>query len=108
MIQKRKESKESKEKRFKSSFKNPSFINSDGVVITTSLGVKVPNNRNGEPMIEQALREFKRIVKDAKILDEYKDRQEYIKPSLKRRKMMQLAIRAEQLNSLDFYQSDIE
>lgn len=40
--------------------------------------------RNGD--INGALRKFKRKVQDAGILQEVRDRQEYVKPSLKRAK----------------------
>ena len=90
-----------KEKAIKISFKQPSFINSDGVIITTSLGVNVPKNKNGEYMIEQALREFKRIVKESGILDEYKDRREFKKPSARRRKQHQDACRMSKLKKTE-------
>jgi len=83
---------------FKPSFVRPSFINSDGLVITTSVGVIVPKNKNGELMFEQALREFKRIVKESGVLEAYRAKQEYSKPSVVNRKKRQTAKRIEKLN----------
>lgn len=54
------------------------------------LGVKVVNNQ-----IEPALRLWKRKVKDSGHLDELKERQQYTKPTAKRRRQKQLAVRAE-------------
>ena len=89
-----------KKKNFKASFKRPSFINSNGTIIAHSNGVKVPKNKNGEYMFEQALREFKKIVKESNILDEFKNRQEYIKPSAIKRKQLQRAIRVGKMDNL--------
>lgn len=55
-----------------------------------ALGVKVINKN-----VEAALRKWKRIVKESGVIDEYKSRREYIKPTTKRRKQKNDAIRAE-------------
>lgn len=55
-----------------------------------ALGVKVINNN-----VEAALRKWKRLVKESGVIDEYKSRREYIKPTTKRRKQKNDAIRAE-------------
>lgn len=56
-----------------------------------TIGVRVPGNSSRD--IEMALRKFKRIVKDSGIMEEYRARQEYIKPSMRKRKQKQEAIR---------------
>jgi len=53
--------------------------------------VKVPGKTLMDLNI--ALRQFKKLVKETGILLEYKSRQEYIKPSAKRRRMLQQAKR---------------
>jgi len=53
-----------------------------------TLGVKV--NGSSKSDLEFALRKFKKIIKDSGVLLEYKDRQEFLKPSVvKRRKKLQ-------------------
>jgi ribosomal protein S21 len=49
--------------------------------------------------IEAALKFFKRQMKESEILDELKDRKEFIKPSARKRKKMADAIRAEWLRN---------
>jgi ribosomal protein S21 len=49
--------------------------------------------------IEAALKFFKRQMKESEILDELKDRKEFIKPSARKRKKMDDAIRAEWLRN---------
>ncbi len=63
-----------------------------------TIGVRVPGNTDRD--LEMALRKFKKIVKDSGILEEYRDRQEYLKPSVKRRKQKLEAIRRK---DNDFY-----
>ena len=55
-----------------------------------AMGVKVINGN-----LESALRAWKRIVKDSGIMDELRDRKEYIKPTTKRREAKNQAIRTE-------------
>lgn len=50
--------------------------------------------------IEAALRFFKRQVKDSNVLQEVRDRQEFIKPSAVKRKQKQQAIRKEYIRRL--------
>ena len=50
--------------------------------------------------IEAALRFFKRQMKESEILQEVKDRREYIKPSARRRKQKDDAIRREYIRRL--------
>lgn len=48
--------------------------------------------KEGETL-EQALRRFKRLIRKEGILEEYKSRQYYEKPSVKRRRSLRAAIR---------------
>jgi len=56
-----------------------------------TIGVKVPGNSMRD--LEMALRKFKKLVKDSGVIDEYRIRQEYIKPSVLKRKQKLEAIR---------------
>jgi len=60
----------------------------------TGLSVQVRGDSPHEFM--KALRKFKRKVNDSGILQDYKDRQYYEKPSDKRRKAKKQAIRRQQ------------
>ncbi len=46
--------------------------------------------------IGRALKLFKRLVKDSEHIQEFKDRREYVKPTTRRRKKRQEAIRLNQ------------
>lgn len=50
--------------------------------------------------IQKALSKFKRKVKDSEHLQEYRQRQEYVKPSVKKRKQKQLAIHNQKLEDI--------
>ena len=50
--------------------------------------------------IEAALRVFKRQIKDSDVLQEVRDRQEFIKPSAVKRRQKQQAIRKEYIRRL--------
>ena len=50
--------------------------------------------------IEAALRFFKRQMKDSDVLQEVRDRQEFIKPSVVKRRQKQQAIRKEYIRRL--------
>lgn len=60
---------------------------------TTSVKV----NGSDKIALEIALRKFKKMVKDSGILLEFRERQEYLKPSVKKRKMKIQAIRREKI-----------
>jgi small subunit ribosomal protein S21 len=47
--------------------------------------------------IQKALSKFKRKVKDSEHLQEYRQRQEYVKPSVKKRRLKQTAIHNQKL-----------
>ncbi len=59
------------------------------------VSVKVRNNN-----IQKALSKFKRKVKDSEHLYELKDRKQYTKPSVKRRRAKQVAIHNQKLEDL--------
>lgn len=62
-------------------------------IIGKPMAVKVVNNQ-----IEPALRVWKRKMKESGILDELKDRKEFVKPSVTKRKQKEEAIRKEARN----------
>jgi ribosomal protein S21 len=59
------------------------------------VSVKVKNGN-----IQKALSSFKRKVKDSDHLYELKDRREYTKPSVKKRRLKQIAIHNQKLEDL--------
>jgi len=59
------------------------------------VSVKVKNGN-----IQKALSKFKRKVKDSDHLYELKDRREYTKPSVKKRRLKQIAIHNQKLEDL--------
>lgn len=50
--------------------------------------------------IQKALSKFKRKVKDSEHLQEYRKRQEYVKPSVKKRRLKQIAIHNQKLEDI--------
>lgn len=66
------------------------------------LGVKVPGHQISD--LELALKEFKRQVKDSGIMLEFKARQEYLKPSVKRRRVKIAAIRRQKMEESDNFE----
>ena len=65
-----------------------------------TMGVRVPGPSTGE--LEMALRKFKTMVKDSGIMDEYRDRQEFLKPSVVKRRQKLQAIRRKNSDYDDF------
>ena len=53
------------------------------------LGVEVKGNES----VERAINRFKKMVTRSRILNEFKDRQQFIKPSIERREAMKKAVR---------------
>lgn len=51
----------------------------------------MPNVRVFDGNVEKALRKFKKKVSNEKIIEEYRDRQEYEKPSTKRQRKLACA-----------------
>lgn len=66
------------------------------------IAVKVINGN-----IESALRLFKKIVKESGIMKDYRDIQEYKKPSQVRREIKQQAIRRNELEVEKFKEEDL-
>lgn len=63
------------------------------------LGVKVKDNEN----IDRALNRFKKMVTRSRILVDYKERQQYIKPSEKKREAMKKSMREARRRQRDDY-----
>jgi small subunit ribosomal protein S21 len=53
------------------------------------LGVEVKDNES----VDRAINRFKKLVARSRILNEYRDRQEYTKPSKQRREALKKSIR---------------
>ena len=53
------------------------------------LGVEVKDNES----VERAINRFKKMVTRSRILNEYKDRQQFTKPSIERREARKKAVR---------------
>ena len=101
MYKQNNQSKNTNEIKRKRNFTLPAFINSDGVVIAQTVGVKVPvaeSNRVEEKkmLLEMALRNFKRKVKESGVIESYKERQQYIKKSVRKRQAKMAAVRKAQ------------
>ncbi|MEO1021751.1 MAG: 30S ribosomal protein S21 [Bacteroidota bacterium] len=61
------------------------------------LGVDVKDNES----IERAINRFKKMVTRSRVLNEYKDRQQFIKPSVQRREAMKKAVREQRRRQRD-------
>lgn len=55
------------------------------------IGIEVKDNEN----IDRALNRFKKMMTRSRILNEYRDRQQYTKPSFAKREAMKKAVREE-------------
>jgi len=63
------------------------------------LGVEVKDNES----VERAINRFKKMVTRSRILNEYKDRQQFTKPSILRREAMKKAVREQRRRQRDNY-----
>lgn len=63
------------------------------------IGVNVKDNES----IERAINRFKKMMTRSRILNEYKDRQQFIKPSEERREAMKKSVRDQRRRSRDNY-----
>jgi small subunit ribosomal protein S21 len=63
------------------------------------IGVNVKDNES----IERAINRFKKMMTRSRILNEYKDRQQFIKPSEERREAMKKSVREQRRRSRDNY-----
>ncbi len=61
------------------------------------LGVEVKDNEN----VERAINRFKKMVTRSRILNEYKDRQQFLKPSVLKREAMKKAVREQRRRQRD-------
>ncbi|WP_246068298.1 30S ribosomal protein S21 [Fodinibius sediminis] len=65
------------------------FQNEEELKLYHMVGVKVKDNES----IDRAVNRFKKLVARSRILNEYKDRQQYTKPSKERREALKKSIR---------------
>lgn len=63
------------------------------------IGVNVKENES----IDRAINRFKKMMTRSRILNEYKDRQQFIKPSEERREAMKKSVREQRRRSRDNY-----
>ncbi len=63
------------------------------------IGVNVKDNES----IDRAINRFKKMVTRSRILNEYKERQQYIKPSEERREAMKRSVREERRRQRENY-----
>ncbi len=63
------------------------------------LGVKVKDNES----IDRAINRFKKMITRSRIMVEYKERQQYTKPSEERREAMKKSVRDERRRQRDEY-----
>ena len=63
------------------------------------IGVEVKDNES----IDRALNRFKKMVTRSRILNEYKDNQQYTKPSMERREALKKSIREERRRRRENY-----
>ena len=63
------------------------------------IGVQVKDNES----IDRAVNRFKKMITRSRILNEYKDRQQYTKPSLQRREALKKAKREQRRRQRDQY-----
>jgi small subunit ribosomal protein S21 len=63
------------------------------------LGVEVKDNES----VDRAINRFKKMVTRSRILNEYKDRQQYTKPSVERREALKKAVREQRRRQRDNY-----
>lgn len=63
------------------------------------IGIEVKDNEN----IDRALNRFKKMMTRSRILNEYKDRQQFTKPSVERREAMKKAVREQKRRQRENY-----
>lgn len=66
---------------------------------TRMIGVKVKDNES----IDRAINRFKKMVTRSRVLNEYKERQQYTKPSEERREALKKSVREERRRQRDNY-----
>lgn len=63
------------------------------------IGVNVKDNES----IDRAINRFKKMITRSRILNEYKDRQQYVKPSEQKREAMKKSVREERRRQRENY-----
>ena len=63
------------------------------------LGVEVKDNES----VERAINRFKKLITRSRILNEYKDRQQFTNPSMERREAMKKAVREQRRRQRENY-----
>lgn len=63
------------------------------------VGVNVKDNEN----IDRAINRFKKLVTRSRILNEYKERQQYVKPSEERREALKKSVREQRRRQRNDY-----
>lgn len=63
------------------------------------LGVEVKDNES----VERAINRFKKMITRSRILNEYKDRQQYLKPSVLKREARKKAVREQRRRQRENY-----
>ena len=63
------------------------------------LGVEVKDNES----VERAINRFKKMITRSRILNEFKDRQQFNKPSVLKREAMKKAVREQRRRQRDNY-----
>lgn len=61
------------------------------------IGIEVKDNEN----IDRALNRFKKMMTRSRILNEYRDRQQFIKPSFAKREAMKKSVRDQKRRQRD-------
>lgn len=64
-----------------------------GFKIPDVLGIKVIPTGDRKRDLELALHRFKQMVKDSGLIEEIRDREHYVKPSIRKRNMLKKSIR---------------
>lgn len=65
--------------------------------VSSMLGVEVKDNES----VDRAINRFKKMITRSRILNEYKDRQQFNKPSVLRREAMKKAVREQRRRQRD-------
>lgn len=68
-------------------------------IIEDMIGVKVKDNES----IDRAINRFKKMITRSRVLNEYKERQQFTKPSEERREAMKKSVREERRRQRDNY-----
>jgi len=67
--------------------------------VTSMIGVNVKDNES----IDRAINRFKKMITRSRILNDYKERQQFTKPSEERREAMKKSVREQRRRNRDNY-----